>query len=82
MSDAEAIFDDLVLRVVDYWKQSLAPYLVGAYSNYQMRSLGDEYAQQYWRSNLERLQRIKTIYDKDNLFQFPQSIPLKEDMKM
>jgi len=82
LSDAEAIFDDLVLRVGDYWKQSLAPYLVGAYSNYQMRSLGDEYAQQYWRSNLERLQRIKTIYDKDNLFQFPQSIPLKEDMKM
>jgi FAD/FMN-containing dehydrogenase len=47
----------------------------GAYVNYPDPTL-DDYAEQYYGANLPRLQTVKRAYDSDNLFHFPQSIPV------
>jgi len=47
-----------------------------AYQNYNDGELGEEYLERYYGSNLQRLMAIKRKVDPDNIFHFPQSIPL------
>jgi hypothetical protein len=54
---------------------AMAKWNRGAYVNYPDPTLED-YAEQYYGANLPRLQTIKRAYDPDDLFRFPQSIPV------
>ncbi len=47
----------------------------GAYVNYADPEL-QGWAHAYWGANLAKLQQVKKKYDPDNLFSFPQSVPL------
>ena len=47
----------------------------GAYVGYADPELRG-YAHAYWGDNLARLSQIKKKYDPNNLFSFPQSVPL------
>ncbi|MGH9083148.1 MAG: BBE domain-containing protein, partial [Acidimicrobiales bacterium] len=56
-------------------ERALAPYTDGAYQNYVDPTLADwEHA--YYGTNLARLVRVKRAVDPDDVFTFPQSIPL------
>jgi FAD/FMN-containing dehydrogenase len=57
---------------------AMAPFSNGeSYQNYIDPELPD-WPKAYYGSNFERLKRIKLAYDPDNLFRFPQSIPVAE----
>lgn len=75
---AHAIFEEQVARIQDIWETSLVEYLEGTYVNYAMKSLDDtpDSAKITYGDNLERLQKVKTMYDPNNVFHRPQSIPL------
>ena len=54
----------------------MQPYLSGgAYQNFPDRTQAD-WQHAYYGQNLERLVEAKRTWDPDNLFRFPQSIPL------
>lgn len=55
--------------------EDLSPYLPGrVYVNMPMAELPN-YLRQYYSINLPKLRRIKTKYDPNNVFNYPQSIP-------
>jgi FAD/FMN-containing dehydrogenase len=56
-------------------RRTMQPYTIGAYVNYQDDSIQDWLAA-YYGGNLERLVEVKREYDPENVFNFPQSIPL------
>lgn len=63
-------------RYVHHLRETLRPWLGdAAYANYADPSL-QHYPAAYWGPNLARLRRIKRMYDPNNLFSFPQSVPL------
>jgi FAD/FMN-containing dehydrogenase len=55
-------------------RAAMAPYTTGAYVNYVDADLPN-WGIAYYEENLERLIRVKTEYDPDNVFEGPQSIP-------
>jgi FAD/FMN-containing dehydrogenase len=62
------------LDYVALFEQTMTPFSSGrAYQNYPNRRSTD-FADLYFGENLERLRKVKTDVDKDNLFRFEQSI--------
>ena len=60
---------------VEAFRQAMLPYTQGAYVNYVDSEMRD-YLQAYYGKNLARLVKVKQQYDPENIFSFPQSIPL------
>jgi FAD/FMN-containing dehydrogenase len=56
-------------------RAAMAPYTSGAYVNYIDADLPN-WESAYYGTNLPRLQRVKTHYDPDDVFNGPQSIPV------
>lgn len=57
-------------------RRALTPWLgTSAYVNYADPAIAD-YATAYWSTNAARLSTVKRAYDPDNVFSFPQSVPL------
>ena len=61
---------------VQQMRTAMQPYTQGAYVNYVDSRIADP-LRAYYGSNLERLVRVKQRYDPENVFNFPQSIPLR-----
>lgn len=56
---------------------SLSQYPGAADPNYPDPTLGpDEWTKQYFGDNIDKLMQLKRIFDPNNIFRFPQSIPL------
>ena len=70
--DTEA---DKNIRWIEAFRNSMLPYTRGAYLNY-CDSLIPDWPLAYFGKNLSRLMKVKKIYDPENLFHFPQSIPI------
>ncbi|MEI6100872.1 MAG: FAD-binding oxidoreductase [Eubacteriales bacterium] len=60
--------------MVERTRRELVPYTIGSYVNVPDLALKN-YGQEYYGGNFERLRRIKTKYDPENVFNFAQSIP-------
>ena len=52
---------------------ALRPYVNGAYANVPNVGMLD-WETAYWGSNFDRLRRIKSTYDPNNIFQYEQSV--------
>lgn len=63
------------IQWIEQFRHSLLPHTHGAYSNYCDLMIFD-WPTAYYGTNLPRLEWVKQTYDPDNLFRFPQSIPL------
>jgi FAD/FMN-containing dehydrogenase len=64
------------LEWLEGYYSAMQPYLSGgAYQNFPDRGLVD-WQHAYYGKNLDRLVEVKRTWDPDNLFRFPQSIPL------
>jgi Berberine and berberine like len=57
-------------------RTAMLPYAKGAYVNYVDSSIKD-YLYEYYGPNLPRLIQTKKLVDPENVFSFPQSIPIK-----
>jgi FAD/FMN-containing dehydrogenase len=73
--------DESVGKNLNAWTDDvmsvISPYTpFESYQNFPNRSL-QNWEQLYYAENLDRLKEIKTYYDPNNLFNNPQSIPLK-----
>ena len=62
------------IAMVERTRRELVPYTIGSYVNVPDLALKN-YGQEYYGGNFERLMRIKTKYDPENVFNFAQSIP-------
>lgn len=58
------------------FRNALLPYTLGAYVNYVDADIS-AYLQAYYGPHVEKLVKIKKKYDPQNVFNFPQSIPVK-----
>ncbi|MEZ5144418.1 MAG: FAD-binding oxidoreductase [Acidimicrobiales bacterium] len=73
-TSSQALIDDN-FSWLDGFYRAMAPYSNSeAYQNYIDPYLPD-WLQAYYGSNLPRLRSVKTAYDPDDFFSFPQSIP-------
>lgn len=63
------------LEWITDFRREMTPYTVGAYVNYADDRLVNP-LQQYYGDNLKRLVEIKQKWDPQNVFHFPQSVPL------
>ncbi|WP_077304600.1 FAD-binding oxidoreductase [Terribacillus halophilus] len=62
------------IAVVERTRQMLAPFSKGSYVNvpdFNIRNFGSA----YYGANFDRLRQVKTKYDPNNVFNYPQSIP-------
>jgi FAD/FMN-containing dehydrogenase len=66
---------DATMGWVESFRGAMLPHTTGAYVNYADSRLDDP-LRAYYGPNLERLVRVKRRYDPDNVFSFPQSIPV------
>ncbi|MFD8911482.1 FAD-binding oxidoreductase [Streptomyces sp. NPDC059575] len=76
-SDQPGICDPLTPQAqawIAEFSQELRPYVDGAYVNVPNIGMQD-WETAYWRSNFDRLRKIKAQYDPRNVFQYDQSIP-------
>ncbi|WP_028799582.1 FAD-binding oxidoreductase [Streptomyces sp. 142MFCol3.1] len=76
-SDQPGICDPLTPQAqawIAEFSQELRPYVDGAYVNVPNIGVQD-WETAYWRSNVDRLRRLKAKYDPHNVFQYDQSIP-------
>ena len=72
IQDEEAIHVEWILNLY----RDLTPFLPKrVYVNMPMSELPD-FLEQYYAQNLPRLREVKTKYDPENIFNYPQSIPL------
>jgi hypothetical protein len=62
------------IALVEKARKELEPFVVGSYVNVP-DLLIQNYGQEYYGGNFERLRRIKAKYDPCNVFNFAQSIP-------
>ncbi len=61
------------INLLENTRAKLQPYIIGSYVN--VPDLGIEnYGQEYYGDNFEKLQQVKAKYDPDNVFKFAQSI--------
>ena len=67
---------DANIRWVEDFRRSLLPFTRGAYVNYIDRQIQD-WQSQYYGRNFTRLTRVKRTWDPQNVFRYPQSIPLE-----
>lgn len=63
-----------ILALVDETRRLLDPFTEGSYVNVPDQFIKD-FGQAYYGDNFLRLREVKTKYDPDNVFKFPQSIP-------
>ena len=62
------------IELVEKTREQLQSYVTGSYVNVPDLSIKN-YGQEYYGDNFARLQRIKSQYDPENIFNFVQSIP-------
>lgn len=62
------------IRWIEELREALSPYTTGDYVNWPDRYIED-WLKTYYGKNVHRLRKVKTKYDPDNVFKFPQSIP-------
>lgn len=68
------------MKWVEDLRNELSPHTTGAYVNYSDADIPN-YLQQYYGGNLERLVKVKAHYDPNNVFNYPQSIPVSMSKK-
>ena len=63
---------------IRWYESTLKPYVTGHhYQNYPDLDLGEDFGVGYFgKDNFERLQQIKEMYDPEDIFNNPQSVPL------
>ncbi|MEC3567684.1 BBE domain-containing protein, partial [Bacillus thuringiensis] len=52
----------------------IKPYVTGSYVNVPDQNI-ENFGQEYYGANFDKLRKVKAKYDPENLFRFPQSIP-------
>jgi hypothetical protein len=62
------------IELVEKTREQLEPYTTGSYVNVPDLSI-ENYGNEYYGGNFNRLRRIKAKYDPENVFNFAQSIP-------
>lgn len=62
------------IRWVEEFRRAMRPFTEGVYVNTPDLSIKD-WPKAYYGSNFDRLTRVKTKYDPENVFNYPQSIP-------
>lgn len=62
------------LKLMENTRIALQPYTIGSYVNVPDLAIND-YGQEYYGKNFNRLRKVKAKYDPDNVFNFVQSIP-------
>ncbi|MGI6730768.1 MAG: FAD-binding oxidoreductase [Anaerovoracaceae bacterium] len=72
---SQNIEEDENIQWIERFRNSMLPYTHGAYRNY-CDSLITDWPLAYFGENISRLMKVKKIYDPENLFYFPQSIPI------
>jgi FAD/FMN-containing dehydrogenase len=73
-ASAEGGVGNRLITWTDDMVKIIKPYTTGSYQNFPNRRI-DNWAQEYYGANLDRLRQVKKKYDGSNLFQSPQSIP-------
>lgn len=62
------------IQWVEDFRRAMLPFARGVYVNTIDLSIKD-WPEAYYGCNFERLTKVKTKYDPENVFHFPQSIP-------
>ncbi|WP_349409165.1 FAD-binding oxidoreductase [Pseudalkalibacillus sp. SCS-8] len=66
--------EQINLALVEKTRKRLLPFVEGSYVNVPDQNIKD-FGAAYYGTNFERLKQVKAMYDPNNVFHFPQSIP-------